>query len=303
MKFNKAKAWSFILLSMYLYSAEAPNATKIYSKGGKGVYKKASGEKEVVIYETKKDYIRERGVSVSPNGKYVAAIETTRGVTPPGEHDYSVLPKNFLVFIDVDGKEITRLDEDVRKYSWSPDGNEIAYITGTYSEDGDIGFKTTGLHIFSLEDGNKKEVAPKAYYVNWVSFDSCIYFSDLRKVFKYDPVTAKTEETPYYGINFSPDGEYYTTSSTEEPYQVYSTKTNQPVTERLLARFKHWTYLPSWNLDYEHHLEIVEIDYIVHPDDVGKPIYRTEGIKQKKYAIYDVEKDQIIKEWVEKPEE
>lgn len=40
----------------------ASNATKIYSKNGKCVYKKVPGEQEIVIYETERDFIRVRGV-------------------------------------------------------------------------------------------------------------------------------------------------------------------------------------------------------------------------------------------------
>ncbi len=240
---------------------------------------------------------------ISPNDQYVAVIETKAGVLPPGAHDFSVLPKNSLVVIDPDGNEITRLDDDVRKLSWSPDGEQIAYITGTHKEGG-AGFKTTGLYLFDLRDGSKTQIAPRAYYVNWVSFDSCIYYWNFRKVFKYDPVASKVEETPYHAINFSPDGRYYTTSSPESDYHVYCTETNQPLTERLLARFSDLEQIsPTWAPDQPHHLFLIRVEEIVSPADAGRAIQASLGIKEIEYTIYDIETDSIIKEWTEKPEE
>jgi len=226
-------------------------------------------------------------ISVSPNRKFIAGIEPQDSITNT----------NRLQIISSEGEVIYSIDDDVRKFSWSPDGEKIAYITGTYEED--KGFISTGLYIFSLKDGSKKQIAPRAYHVNWATFDSCIYYEG----FKYNPVTGKMEETQYHGINFSPDGRYYTTTIPEVGFKVYFTETNQPVTERFSARFKDLRFMPTWAPDHDHCLQIKEVDFIVDPIIPGKRGGIIVGVKQKKYTIYDIETDQIIKEWTEKPEE
>lgn len=247
-------------------------------------------EQKKLIYQTQKAYIDQ--ISVSPNKEFIVAIETDES------------QENSLVMINPKGEIKMRLEQDVRKYDWSPDGNEIAYITGRYSEDG-IGFVSDGLYVFDLNGGQIKQIAQKAYYVNWVAFDGCIYYYDLGEVFRFDPIRGIAERTPYHGLNFSPDGQYYTTSSMEQNYEVYSTKTNEPVTDRLSARFKDYKIRPNWIPDQDHCLLILRVDYDFAPRDTintGLPkVKKILGIKQRKHVIYDIENDKIIKEWVEKP--
>lgn len=244
-----------------------------------------------VLYQTSNTYVDQ--ISLSSNRKFIAAIETEG------------FAKSGLLIVNPKGKIVKVIGQDVRKYVWSPDGDKIAYITGKYSEDG-MGFLSSGLYLFDLNNGQVTQIAPKAYYVNWVNFDSCVYYYDLRKVFRYDPATEKTKETVYYGINFSPDGKYYTTSSSEEDYEIYSVKTNQPIASLLSLKLKDLEMRPNWAPNFNHHLLIIKNDYEIDPRDtadIGKPrLKRILGIKQTKYEIYDIEKDKIIKEWIEKPE-
>ncbi len=253
------------------------------------IFNKATSEKQI-IYQTTKSYVDQ--ISISANRELIVAIETDEKA------------ENNLVVIKANGELVKTINQDVRKYCWSPDGNKIAYITGTYYEGG-VGFLTTGLWVFNLGNGGEKQIAPEAYYVNWAGFDSCIYYDDLRKVYRYNPTADKTEETAYHGINFSPDGQYYTTSSPEQAYQVYSTKRNQPLTDRLFAKFKDSKIRPSWIPDQKHHLLIVKIDYEFSPNDTVKghepKVKAILGIRQKRFMIYDIETDKIIKEWIEKP--
>jgi len=250
------------------------------------IFNKATSEKKI-IYQTPKSYVDQ--ISISPNREFIAAIETDEKA------------KNNLVVIKANGELVKAINQDVRKYCWSPEGNKIAFITGGYSEDGK-GFLSDGVYVFDIASSQLKQIAPRAYYINWVAFDSSIYYYESKNVFRYDPVAAETEETPYRGVNFSPDGQYYTTSSPEQPYQVYSTKTNQAVTDRLFATFKDSTIRPSWVPDQKHQLLVVRTDYELAPSDSGEQkVKKILGIKQARYAIYDIEEDEIIKEWIEKP--
>jgi WD40 repeat protein len=260
-----------------------------------------------LIYESPKAYVD--WISVSPNRKFIAGIEPEDSI------------RNRLLVIDPQGNVMNVIPDDVRKYDWSPDGNSIAYITGTYYEGG-VGFMTTGVWIFDLNDKTKIQIKKDfphqtvktaggelteggGFEINWAQHDSNIYIQDfgyLDGVYRFNTKIGKSEKVDYKGIDFSPDGKYYAKSIPELDYQVYLTETNQPVTERLSARFKDLRFVPTWVPDEKHYLQIVEVDFIVEPVP-GRRGGRILGVKQKKYTIYDIETDRIIKEWVEEPEE
>jgi hypothetical protein len=270
------------------------------------IVNKITGDKRL-IYQSPKAYVDR--ISVSPNRKFIAGIEPQDST------------RNRLIIIDSEGNVKCSIDEDVRKYDWSPDGEKIAYITGTYYEGG-VGFITTGVWIFDLRDHSKTQIKKDfphdtlkmagrepfeggGFEINWAKHDSNIYIQDfgyVGGVYRYNTKIGKSEKVDYKGIDFSPDGKYYARSIPELDYQVYLTETNQPVTDRLTARFKDLRFPPTWVPDEKHYLQIVEVDFIVEPVP-GRRGGRIVGVKQKKYTIYDIETDRIIKEWVEKPDE
>jgi WD40 repeat protein len=291
----------------------------VYSLDSKGIHRLDTKSNErKIIFDTSGLY----GVSfsLSPSDTVIAVLVTKEGVTPPGAHDYSILPKNSLIFINTEGKEIGKLDEDVREFTWSPDGEKIAYITGVYDE-GDIGFRTTGVYIFDLKDGSKKKITKDfphptikdfeggGYDINWAVHDSNIYIQEFEQLggnYMYNTKTGKTEKVPYKGIHFSPDGKYYLALSSMEYPRVYVSSTNEEITERVKSRLGDvpWNWIPG----QKHHILAVKVDYEPSPSDsirLGRPkaiVKKVERkIKQKTFFLYDVEKDQIIKEWVEKP--
>ncbi len=313
----------FLVSSLIIGAGRNKERTRyLYSLDSKGIHTLDTKSNErKIIFDTSGLY----GVSfsLSPSDTILALLVTERGVTPPGAHDYSILPKNSLVFINSEGKEIRKLNEDVRKFSWSPDGEKIAYITGTYYEGG-VGFKTTGVYIFDLRDGSKKQITKDfsyptiehrgkeftggGYDLNWAVYDSNIYiqeFDYLGGNYMYNTKTGKTEKVTYKGIYFSPDGKYYLKLSSEDYPHLYISATNQDITDQIKSRFG---YLPQgWMPDQKHHMLAVKIDYEPSALDSigsGKPkvMKKVERkIRQKTYFVYDVEKDQIIKEWIEKP--
>ena len=276
-----------------------------------------------LVYQAEEDFILE--ISVAPSDTLIALLVMQEGVTPPDTFDYTVLPKNSIVFINPEGKQIAKLDEDVRKFSWSPEGEKIAYIIGTYYEGG-VGFKTTGVWIFNLRNGSKKEIKKDfphptikdlkgkdieggGYDITWAVHDSNIYIQEFEYLggnYMYNTKTGKTEKVAYKGIHFSPDGKYYLALSSMEYPRVYVSSTNEEITEQVKSRLGDvpWNWIP----DQKHHMLAVKVDYEPSAlDSIGpgkpKAMKRVERkIRQKTHFVYDVEKDQIIKEWVEKPE-
>jgi WD40 repeat protein len=271
------------------------------------IVNKITGDKRF-IYQSPKAYVD--WISVSPNREFIAGIEPEDST------------KNRLLIIDPKGNITHLIIDDVRKYDWSPDGEKIAYITGTYYEGG-VGFMTTGVWIFNLRDHSKTQIKKDfphqtvkttggelfeggGFQINWTEHDSNIYIQDFGHVggvYRYNTKISKSEKVDYKGIDFSPDGKYYARSIPELDYQVYLAETNEPVTERLSARFKDLRFLPTWVPDEKHYLQIVKVDFIVEPVIPGRQGGKILGVRQKKYTIYDIETDQIIKEWIEKPEE
>lgn len=269
-----------------------PNNNRIY------VYNLQTNEEEI-LHESKED-IYFHDLQVSPTGKFVSAIQTRRGVTPPGAHDFSVLPRNSLILMTPEGKQPRKLDEDVRKFSWSPDGEKIAYITGTYYEGG-VGFKTTGVWIFDLKDQSKKQIKKDfphpsvrgfeggGYEIKWAKHDTNVYIRDfdyLDGIYRYNTRTGKSEKVDSKGINFSPDGKYYI-----EGVHLYLTSTNEDITPKLKQRFgQEWSRIAlDWVFNEGHCLHLVKQK--ARQEEDGRWVYPTVH-----NVIYDVEKDEILKE-------
>jgi WD40 repeat protein len=315
-----------VCLGMFLVSSLIINAGRnegrtpyVYSLDSRGLQRLDTERNErKVIFDTSGLY--QVSFSISPCETVIAVLVTERGVVPPGAHDYSTPPKNSLIFISPEGKQIAKLDEDVRKYAWSPDGDKISYITGTYYEGG-VGFKTTGVYFFDLKDRSKKQINKDfphptmkdyeggGYGINWAVHDSNIYIQEFEYLggnYRYNTKTGKTEKVPYKGIHFSPDGKYYLALSSMEYPRVYMSSTNEEITERVKSRLGDVPW--NWIEDQEHHMLAVKVDFEPSAlDSIGpgkpKAMKKVERkIRQKTYFVYDVEKDQMIKEWVEKPE-
>ena len=258
-------------------------------------------KKEVVLSECPDDsWLHD--FKVSPTGALIGVIKTARGFTPPGQRDFSVLPKNSLVIIAVRGDATTTIEDDVQKFSWSPDGEKIAYITGTYYEGG-VGFKTDGVWIYDLKDKSKTKIEKDFPHktiegfigggieVNWARHDSNIYIEDfdyLDGVYRYNTTTGRSEKLDYAGIDLSPDGKYY---KEIEGIRVFRTLTNEDITPQLVQRFgPEWSRVAlTWVFDKGHCLHVV----------------RQTAIKKAEYSwaypevhnvLYDVEEDRVLRE-------
>ncbi len=179
-------------------------------------------------------------VKTSPNGNHVAAIQygvRQRNVGKQLDGSDVYYPVNNLIVIDTNGKELFKIDDDVRIYDWSPDGNRIVYVVGYYREGG-IGFSPVATYIFNLSNNIKYKINEGSININWAEFDNSIYSVGNGKewsiVYKYDPITREEIKTNYKGIDFSANGLYYYVLGDEGVgFRLYSSSTNQEITDTI----------------------------------------------------------------------
>jgi hypothetical protein len=263
-----------------------------------------------MIYEAGADYLD--SIKVSPSDTIIALLVSYAGVTPPGEHDYSVLPRNLLVFVDPEGNEIATLDEDVRSFSFSPEGERVAYIAGTHHEGG-LGFHATGVGIFDLRRLQKTPIVrdfledtaqnreSTGHDVTWARHDSLIYVRDFgyrSGNYRYDPRLGKSERVNCYAVDFSPDGEFYIQQPVEGlDLRVFRTSTNEDVTERMKRRSSGYPgYIRiEWVFDRGHLAHFLTHSFTFDPTDQRRwrPATSTNVADN---ALYDVERDEVVAE-------
>ncbi|MCD6249475.1 MAG: PD40 domain-containing protein [candidate division Zixibacteria bacterium] len=300
--------------------AEGPNDVRIFVRGDTAVFMRVSENTETLLYRTQKDYIATTAFRLSPDRIHLAIIETTEGIINKEQGYYDVLPRNNLVICDLKGTVLRSTDDDVRNLSWSPDGSKIAYITGTYRE-GPV-FRADGALVLDVETGDKIQIIKDfphqsvsgcpgvGYSLNWATHDGNIYIQDATPCggnYMYNTQSGKTVAVPYKGIHFSPDGKYYLAIIPEDGNYLYETATNRDITDETRAVLGGMPY--SWILDRDHHLYGGKTTYVSPPSDdtaSERQIVRAYAkgerkIKEKRVLVYDVEKREIVEEWVEKP--
>ncbi len=215
-----------IVISLFLIGtgfAQSPLQSQIYY-GGNETYIllnsdsiTPSGEAAVIYqFDPERDEVSEfyrsefgqMRVSLSPNGQFIGSIQFGGGGS-----EYV----NNLIILDRQGNIYRQIDEDVRRYAWSPDGKQIAYIVGKDREGG-IGFSPEQIVIYDMIRGviNRKPGIP--HDLVWAAFDNNIYYYTWDKdrpgganwmVFRLNPGTGSADRTEYRDIYFSPGGTYY----------------------------------------------------------------------------------------------
>ncbi len=299
-----------------LINTASVEPTRFFSKGGTAIYKQTDRNAEIPIYKIADGFIGERNVVAAPRSNLIAVIQTSRVPETPGAKEYLVPYKNELVIIDTTGTVVRQTHDDVQKCVWSPDGRKLAYITGAYSEEG-FGFKPNGIYILDIESGITAQVTKEfphpsqqgnpggGYDLNWAAFDSNLYIQEYPSAggnYVYKPSTGKTYPVPYKGIHFSPDGKFYLALSSEEDPHLYITSSSEDITTRAGERLGY--NLGGWASDRPHHLLATRIGNDQETTDStgrGSPrAFKTDisATEQKTYLLYDVEKDQIVKEWI-----
>lgn len=198
-----------------------------------------------VVWEAARHFF---DLSISANGNWIAFRE------PVDEPD-----RIALRVISRDGNTVA-LVEYVERYAWSPDGNQVAYITGE-SFEGGLGFRDGRGGILDVRSGRSRsiqgsdETALGVYDVTWASWDNGVYFMVWVRTgngsgcARYDDTSDTLTITDVSGIYFSPSGEYYYRPDYEgSPFELVRRDTNEDISKRLGLEEYEW---PRFWLDNE----------------------------------------------------
>jgi len=186
--------------------------------------------------------------SVSPDGRYVAVRSWV-------DDNLSTMA---LHVINSGGHEIAQIGQVV-DYAWSPDGNQLAYVTAAYNAGPDGGdIHPTGVWRYDLRQRMSTKLQDVGRHVAWAAFDGAVYVLDYSgpkgypRVWRLNSTDWKTQLTPLQSIYFSPTGKYYyhpgTTFVSEGKFDVYDVATNTPrfATSSLKQKFAWGTEPIGW---------------------------------------------------------
>ncbi len=318
---------TFILLFLTVYQSKSQNSDFLIRKDLKqyrNLYKLDYTTKNVsIIYKTEKSFISK--IKISPNNKFISLIEIEEGTLKKENewvYSYDIPPKNSLTILDPLGNIFMNINDDVRKYVWSPDGMQIAYITGTYYEGG-IGFMPTGIYILNLLTKEKTKIENVTYPrdLHWLKtdYENSIYIKAITQepakcILKYNIRKKRLEITHVKGIHFSPDGKYYIMYPYEtidggicdHPpkqgttcFRVFSGKTNQVISEfssKSMGTTVGWVYGQGHFLMFTKQ----EFNYYTKTATRGNKSYTAKlkkGVKKAENFIYDVEIKKLVQQF------
>ncbi|MDP3911126.1 MAG: hypothetical protein Q8Q14_12115 [Gemmatimonadales bacterium] len=170
------------------------------------------------------------GLSIAPRQDRLTFIEVFASGDPR-----KALPHEFII-IDSTGKLVSRIQRDVRTYTWCGD-DCIAYIVGENYEGG-LGFIPHGVFRLDLRGGTETaiELVPPPYALTWVPLDTSLYFKGFSRwngasVVRYGLLNRSLSPTSYKDFRFSPSGRHYIERPDEgwDTTRVYETATNHRV--------------------------------------------------------------------------
>jgi hypothetical protein len=182
--------------------------------------------RRAVLYRTDRALVYD--LAVSPDNRFTAALESTDGVVVDGE--YTEPPNNRLVILDARGRVVRRVEADAQHYRFSPDGQKVAYLTGTHYEGG-VGFQPTGVFVLDLASGATERVAAEdVYELDWgAAAENSLLLRALartpeRRVLRYDLRARRLSAMPAGAFHLSPDGQAFL----KQPHELIEEGSCQP---------------------------------------------------------------------------
>ncbi len=286
-------------------------------------YQRASGKTQEV-YRPDKYSIHE--LTVSPNNKYIAAINISDRVNIPDSVPEAYYMYSLMV-LHANGELARRLDMDVRRYVWSPDGKQIAFLTFAPCRKTYWSSCPTGAWILDVETSEVTKISEGAKEINWAAFDNAIYLyehprlHERGRVMRWDPVSGELQPRDYHDIYFSPDGKYYLSlwKDRARPTRLYDAMSNEliydivvresflydgditvPFPEDLGSLFNCESSKTPWGWVFNkgHYLMFSKEESTVETEGSG-PVKRIvkKTVHSLTHSIYDVEQGKVIKQF------
>lgn len=294
------------IIAIFLLFTITLNAQTVLLRENKNysIYSKSEAK---TIFETKETHIKKIKQTAGMN--YISFIETTAGVS--GKGGYSILPKNKLTILNIQGDVVHQINENVRVYDWNTDETKLALITGEYYEGG-IGFMVEKLLIYDLNTKTSLEIKgiPYPISVHW-GIKGELYVQSLYGgvIYRYLSDSNSIEKTNYKDIELSPDTNFYLrfpgTGNSLKKIEIYSSETNDKITFKLPSNMgepKKWLFLKGSFLLFERKDETIDPETVLKhtPKNKNHQEIKLKIIKDRKlngvsYTIYDVEKQKVVK--------
>ncbi len=302
-------------------AVEEPLIARVVDRASVLRYQRASGKTQE-LYRPDKYSIHE--LTVSPNNKYIAAINISEREVMPDSVEAPYL--YGLMVLHGNGELAHRLDMDVRRYVWSPDGKQIAFLTFAPCRKTYWWSCPTGAWILDVETSEVTKISEGAMEINWAAFDGAIYLYEhprlyeRGRVMRWDPVSGELQPTDYHDIYFSPDGKYYLSLWKDEarPTRLYDATSNEliydlvvqerslygdtavPFPEKLGSVFNCDQFKAPWGWVFNkgHYLMFSKEESTVETEGSG-PVKRivSKTIHSLTHSIYDVEQGRVIKQF------
>jgi WD40 repeat protein len=142
-----------------------------------------------------------------------------------------------------------RVLADGRFSAWGKDSSGadcLAYIVGDYSEL--TGFESKGTWLLNMDSGEQRQIHSRGEDLAWAEYDQSFYIADfsdgpltMPKVQRYNSTRKRLEDTPYHGVDFSPNGTYYLSRSYEgSGIKVYLRASNKDVTGQYISMLNRY---------------------------------------------------------------
>jgi WD40 repeat protein len=202
-------------------------ATTLEETWGSSLYMKISGTLHRV-YQDADQVLRNADIKSSPNGELVGAISNAKNLQSDalGRMYYH----SRLMIFDSEGVRVFQISNVIR-FSWSPNGKFVAYVEARGNGESYRIIPRT-LKVIDVQSHKVNTLFQAAFEdLAWPSFDSMIYYTDYRKVYRVNPWNGMRDATTYKGVYFSPDGHYYFSANYEGGgFAVYERITYRDVT-------------------------------------------------------------------------
>lgn len=301
-------------------AVEEPLIARVVDRASVLRYQRASGKTQE-LYRPDKYSIHE--LTVSPNNKYIAAINISEREVMPDSVEAPYL--YGLMVLHGNGELAHRLDMDVRRYVWSPDGKQIAFLTFAPCRKAYWWACPTGAWILDVETSEVTKISEGAKDINWAAFDGAIYLYEHTRLYprgrvmRWDPVSGELQPTDYHDIYFSPDGKYYLSLWKDEarPVRLFNAHTNQllfdlvvyeeslygdiavPFPEDLGSLYSNKLGQPcGWVFNSGHYLMFTKEESTVETEGSGPvKVIVSKTIHSLTNSIYDVEQGRVIKQF------